>query len=103
MSVKTMFVLVSLLAMTAPMHASAPTADAPSGVCGTNASDWCPAPAGDACGRHGNAASCRADPMCYGVPYRGESVVACKLDERGFSSNCPTVGCTSRSPRPAAR
>jgi hypothetical protein len=27
--------------------------------------------------------------------YRGESVVACIIDARGFASNCPTVGCRS--------
>jgi len=66
--------------------------------CGMSPNDWCPAPAGDPCGRHRNAAACRADPACYGMPYRGESVVACILDERGFASNCPTVGCTSSPP-----
>jgi len=67
-------------------------------ACGMSPNDWCPAPAGDPCGRHRNAAACRADPACYGMPYRGESVVACILDERGFASNCPTVGCTSSPP-----
>jgi hypothetical protein len=33
------------------------------------------------------------------MPYRGESVVACLLDSRGFASNCPTVGCSSTPPR----
>jgi hypothetical protein len=61
------------------------------------------APAGDPCGRHRNVVACRADPACYGMPYQGESVVACQLDGRGFASNCPTVGCTSTPPRPAGR
>ena len=39
-----------------------------------------------------------ADLRCYGMPYRGESFVPCFLDARGFASNCPTVGCTSRRP-----
>jgi hypothetical protein len=57
--------------------------------------DWCPAPQGDPCGQHKDVASCRADPRCGGRPYLGESVVACKLDARGFGENCPTVGCVS--------
>ena len=63
--------------------------------CGFGIRDWCPVPPGDACGRHRNVEACRADPACYGLPYRGESVVSCLLDARGFASNCPTVGCTS--------
>ena len=66
---------------------------------GMSPNDWCPAPAGDQCGRHRNADDCRADAQCYGMPYRGESVEACLLDQRGFASNCPTVGCTSTPPR----
>jgi len=64
--------------------------------CGMNPKDWCPAPAGDPCGRHRSA--CRADPACYAMPYRGESAIACILDERGFASNCPAVGCTVSPP-----
>lgn len=66
--------------------------------CGLGPSDWCPAPAGDPCGRHKTASECKADKACYGMEYRGESVVACRFDERGFASNCPTVGCTSQKP-----
>jgi len=29
------------------------------------------------------------------MPYLGESVVRCEFDERGFGTNCPTVGCKS--------
>jgi hypothetical protein len=68
-------------------------------LCGLGPSDWCPAPAGDPCGRHLDEAACRADPVCFGMPYRGESVVACLWDERGFAPNCPAVGCTSIPPR----
>lgn len=72
---------------------------APSGPvdpsCGMSTSDWCPAPAGDPCGAHKNVDACKADPKCVGMPYRGESVVACQYDERGFGTNCPTVGCKS--------
>jgi hypothetical protein len=83
----------------APAPAPAPPAPAPAppaGDCGMNPSDWCPAPKGDPCGEHKDVASCRADPRCGGLPYLGESVVACKLDARGFGENCPTVGCVSR-------
>jgi hypothetical protein len=66
--------------------------------CGIAPGDWCPAPPGDPCGRHRNTADCKADARCYGMPYRGESVVACIVDERGFAANCPTVGCTSTPP-----
>jgi len=65
--------------------------------CGLSPHDWCAAPAGDACGRHANQAECRADPKCRGMPYRGESVVACMPDGKGFWSNCPAVGCVSRT------
>jgi hypothetical protein len=71
--------------------------------CGFGINDWCPAPPGDPCGRHRNVAACRADPACYGMPYRGESVVPCILDQRGFASNCPTAGCTSTPPRRTGR
>lgn len=64
-------------------------------TCGTRPTDWCPAPAGDACGDHKDTASCKADPRCAGMKYRGESLVACQYDARGFASNCPTVGCVS--------
>jgi hypothetical protein len=71
--------------------------------CGLSPNDWCPSPDGDRCGRHRTVADCRADPVCYGMPYRGESMVACILDKRGFASNCPTVGCISAPPQPVAR
>ena len=75
-------------------------ADAPPSDCGLSPSDWCPAPTGDHCGAHKDVASCKGDPACFGMPYRGESLVACKFDERGFATNCPTVGCTSAPPKP---
>jgi len=37
------------------------------------------------------------------LPYRGESVVACNPDAHGFWSNCPAVGCVSRSAPPGER
>ena len=77
------------------MAALAWSADRP---CGMAPSDWCPSPPDDPCGRHRTVPSCRADPACYGMPYRGESVIACFPDPRGFSPNCPTVGCTSTPP-----
>ncbi len=63
--------------------------------CGMKTTDWCPAPAGDPCGAHKTKASCMADARCGGIHYRGESFVACQFDDRGFASNCPTVGCKS--------
>jgi hypothetical protein len=68
--------------------------------CGISIKDWCPSRPGDPCNRHKNATACKADLKCYGMPYRGESVVPCMFDERGFASNCPTVGCTSKRPAP---
>jgi hypothetical protein len=66
--------------------------------CGFDLKDWCPAPAGDPCGRHKNAAECRGDFSCRAVTYRGPSKVACITDRRGFSLNCPVVGCVSMTP-----
>ncbi len=68
-------------------------------VCGMRPDDWCAAPASDPCGVHRTVAACRADKACFGLPYRGESIVRCSRDERGFGINCPTVGCTSVAPR----
>jgi hypothetical protein len=68
--------------------------------CGTGIDHWCPAPAGDPCGQHRNVAECKADPKCYGMPFRGVSFLPCVLDERGFGVNCPTVGCTGTPPSP---
>jgi hypothetical protein len=63
--------------------------------CGMKPTDWCAAPAGDPCGEHKDTAACKADAKCVGMPYRGESLVACQYDDRGFGTNCPTVGCRS--------
>src|SRR5262245_21104050 len=84
---------------TALLCTAAYAADASPANCGMSPSDWCPAPAGDRCGEHKDAASCQADLACFGMRYRGESIVACQFDERGFASNCPTVGCTSVPPK----
>jgi hypothetical protein len=81
------------LAQPTGSHAPSPMAQRP---CGLSPSDWCAAGKNDPCGVHKDAAACKADPACYGLPYRGESVVACRFDARGFGLNCPTVGCTSR-------
>jgi hypothetical protein len=67
--------------------------------CGLSPSDWCIPDRTDPCAVHKDAASCKADAACFGLPYRGESVVACRFDARGFGLNCPTVGCTSKPPR----
>jgi hypothetical protein len=104
MNPRAIFTSLSLLALAALTTAAAPAPAAEQRrPCGMNSSDWCPAPPGDACGRHRNVAACRADPACYGMRYEGESLVACIIDQRGFASNCPTVGCTSTPPRPAGR
>ncbi len=68
-------------------------------TCGRQLNDWCPSYRGDPCNQHKNTAACMADLKCYGMPYKGESMVACKFDARGFASNCPTVGCTSKRPK----
>jgi hypothetical protein len=78
--------------------AGAPAAESPPVSCGLSPSDWCTSPPGDRCGEHKDTESCMADPQCYGMPYRGESLVACAFDERGFAANCPTVGCVSTPP-----
>lgn len=66
--------------------------------CQSDPSGWCPGEKDDPCGRNHFVWSCKLDTACYGVAYTGESLAACKLDERGFGLNCPTVGCTSRKP-----
>jgi len=70
-----------------------PPAPPPPTECGVSSGDWCPAPAGDPCGQHRDVESCKADARCHGMRYRGESVAPCRIDERGFAQNCPTVGC----------
>jgi hypothetical protein len=96
MTRRSMFTGLSLLAAAVLVAAAEPH------TCGMDPGDWCPAPAGDPCGRHHDAAACRADKACYGVPYRGETLVACIVDARGFAANCPTVGCSSKPPAIAA-
>ncbi|HXF89885.1 MAG TPA: hypothetical protein VNK48_16165 [Xanthobacteraceae bacterium] len=92
-------VIGALLAVALPAaaHANGKRA-APARPCGTSIEDWCPSYRGDPCNRHKTTAECKADPKCYGILYRGVSFVPCFWDERGFASNCPTVGCTSRRP-----
>jgi len=80
-----------------PTEAGAPVADEPSAPCGASTQDWCPSPEGDVCGEHADEASCRADARCVGMPYRGESFVACQPDGHGFWTNCPAVGCISKA------
>ena len=75
--------------------ASASTAASPAPPCDADLAGWCPGTAGDPCGEHPDLASCRADPRCGGKAFHGESLVACSFDERGFGTNCPTVGCES--------
>jgi hypothetical protein len=83
--------LASMLATPIAVDAKGPVNE-----CGLAPGDWCPSPPGDPCGRHKDVKSCKADRRCKGMPYRGESAVACVDDGKGFSSNCPTVGCISR-------
>ena len=64
--------------------------------CQINPQGWCPSAGWDRCGRHSDTASCKADPGCRGLPYHGESVIACLSDGKGFATNCPSVGCVSR-------
>lgn len=92
--------LAALLVATSTLAGATTGAPSPESACGFSVGDWCPGPAGDACGRHSDEESCRADTRCRGLPYRGESAVACMPDGHGFSSNCPAVGCVSRSDPP---
>lgn len=73
-----------------------PTVAAQQIACGRRTDDWCPAPPGDPCGAHRDAASCRDDARCEAMVYRGESLEGCLLDARCFARNCPAVGCVSR-------
>ena len=91
MSIRLLPIALLLLAFAVPASAEGP--------CGFSPKDWCPAQPNDPCGRHGDARACKKDSACYGVAYRGESAVACKFDDRGFGTNCPTVGCTSQKPK----
>jgi hypothetical protein len=76
-------------------------AHAQGNLCGLSPSDWCEGPLDDPCSGHHSTDACRADRQCFGVPYRGESLVACIDDgqRRGFARNCPTVGCSSVPPQ----
>lgn len=73
-----------------------PTAAMAADNCGYSPDDWCTSAKDGACGRHPDAATCRADIACRGMEYRGESVVACQWDDNGYADNCPTVGCLDR-------
>jgi hypothetical protein len=100
------FGLAALLALVGTVCAQAPTAENMQGSCGMRPSDWCEADKSDPCNVHHDAKSCDADAGCVGLPYRGESMVACHYDTRGFSGNCPVVGCRSKpadTPEPAHR
>lgn len=92
-----------LLALIAANAACAAEPAPPERPCGLAPGDWCEAPAGDPCGAHRDEAACRADARCIGMRYRGESVVACQPDGKGFWSNCPAVGCVSQRPAESAQ
>lgn len=86
------FLLVGLFAFS-NCHAQ------PSNFCGMGIKDWCTVPSWDFCGSHKNTQECKADSNCQGIPYRGESMIPCQYDEKGYATNCPTVGCASRCDR----
>ena len=81
---------------TVPASSTLSIESAPGNPCGYSDTDWCSSSSGDPCGQHTNEASCRGDVRCKGMPYLGESVVACQDDGKGFWSNCPAVGCISK-------
>jgi hypothetical protein len=89
---------IGIAILLAPAAVIVAPAQPQSPKCGLSWDDWCRAPAGDICGRHKDTASCKTDPACYGMPYRGEAFAACIFDARGFAFNCPAVGCTSTPP-----
>jgi hypothetical protein len=89
---------IGIAILLAPAAVIVAPAQPQSPKCGLSWGDWCRAPAGDICGRHKDTASCKTDPACYGMPYRGEAFAACIFDARGFAFNCPAVGCTSTPP-----
>ncbi len=86
---------LALLVACSSSTSAPPPASKPDPTCGTRPEDWCPSPPGDPCGEHKDKTSCMADERCGGLPYRGESLVACHFDARGFADNCPTVGCVT--------
>src|SRR4030095_7299559 len=83
------------LVFLSPLPARAPKTPAPP-PCGTSPTDWCTTHSKDPCGRHLSVPECQLDPECVGMPYPGEYLLGCRVDERGFGTNCPTVGCLSR-------
>ncbi len=93
--------LLSTLLLLLVMIGTALKAESPqtSNPCGMGPSDWCPAAAGDACGKYRDLNACKNDPSCQGISYKGESVVACQDSPTGFSPNCPSVGCMSKCER----
>ena len=92
--------MVLLGCATSPSPEPERASTTPERPCGMSTDDWCPSPKDDPCGRHLKEAACRLDPACTGMPYLGESFVACQPDGKGFWSNCPAVGCVTRPPPP---
>jgi hypothetical protein len=84
------------LAFIAVMLGFPSPAFAGAGNCGYAPDDWCTSDRDGPCGRHMTAETCRADPACRGMEYRGESAIACHWDADGYADNCPTVGCLER-------
>jgi hypothetical protein len=73
--------------------ASGPAAAASPKDPSPTASKGGPSEASKACRAYPDRKGCEADAKCGGIPYWGESLVACIFDARGFSNNCPYVGC----------
>src|SRR6266550_4057662 len=80
--------LTVLVALAALGCARTPVA-VPDPSCGQKTTDWCPAPAGDPCGRHPDVASCRADTRCGGLPVR-RTRLRHQLPDRGM--RVPALG-----------
>jgi hypothetical protein len=95
MRVALLALLVACSSSTSAPPPTPPPASKPDPSCGMHPDDWCPSAPGDPCGEHKDKTSCAADERCGGLPYRGESLVACHFDARGFADNCPTVGCVT--------
>lgn len=98
MKISTLLMVLFTLLLVSPVGGSGP-ALAQKKLCGQLLDDWCPSTIpGDRCNRHKTKEACMADRRCNGIGYRGVTFVPCFLDKRGFPTNCPTVGCTSKRP-----
>ena len=87
--------VVSLVAARFAIADACAAAETTGQLCGLSPTDWCRSPPGDPCGKRSNERSCRDDPRCVGLPYRGESVVACLPDRQGLDQ---LPGCWMHQP-----